>query len=158
MVVDVNKQNSSGRLRASDTRMKFGAIRQTVVVGASPFEVYQAYVDPKRHAAFTGMSATGTAKVGGRFTAGDGYISGKYIKLDPGKKIRQEWTTSEWPAGYPPSILELTLKPRGRGTELMMVHSHVPASQVGYYAEGWKEYYWKPLKKYFGKMSEPARK
>jgi len=60
-----------------------------------------------------------------------------------------EWTTTEWPAGYPPSILELTLKPKGKGTELTMVHSKVPAEQVDYYAEGWKEFYWAPMKKYF---------
>jgi hypothetical protein len=40
----------------------------------------------------------------------------------------------------------------------MMMHSNVPASQVEYYAGGWKEYYWKPLKEYFGKASKHARK
>jgi len=35
-----------------------------------------------------------------------------------------------------------------------MVHSKVPEEQVDYYAEGWKEYYWKPLQKYFAKKTE----
>jgi uncharacterized protein YndB with AHSA1/START domain len=130
--------------------LKFGVIEQTVLVAASPLEVYWAYVDPKKHAAFTGTPTTGTARVGGKFTAGDGYISAKYIELNPGKKVKHEWTTTEWPAGYPPSVLELRLKPKGKGTELTMIHSKVPADQVDYYAEGWKEFYWVPLKKYFG--------
>jgi len=138
--------------------MKFGIIRQTVVVGASPMEVYQAYVDPKKHATFTGTGVTGTPKVGGKFTAGDGYISGRYVMLEPGKRIKHEWSTTEWPAGYPPSVLELTLKPKGMGTELTMVHSKVPAAQVEYYTKGWTEFYWGPLKKYFGKASRPAEK
>ena len=131
--------------------MKFGTIKQTVTIEATPLEVYEAYVDPKKHAAFTGQSATGAPKVGGKFTAGDGYITGKYLALEKGKRILHEWTTTEWPEGYPVSTLELTLKAKGKKTELTMVHSKVPEEQVDYYAEGWKEYYWKPLQKYFAK-------
>jgi activator of HSP90 ATPase len=131
--------------------MKFGEIKQIVMIDASPAEVYEAYVDPKKHGAFTGQSATGSPKVGGTFTAGDGYISGKYLELEKGKKILHEWTTTEWPAGYPPSLLELRLKAKGKKTELTMLHTKVPEEQVEYYAEGWKEFYWTPLKKYFAK-------
>jgi len=140
------------------TAAKFGVIKQAVVLDASPSEVYETYVDPRKHAAFTGTAATGTPRVGEKFTAGDGYITGKYIELEPGKRILHEWTTTEWPAGYPPSILELVLKPKGAKTELIMVHSKVPAEQADYYAKGWEEYYWEPLKKYFEKASQPAGK
>ena len=131
--------------------LKFETIRQTALIDASPAEVYEAYVNPKKHSAFTGQEATGTPRAGSRFTAGDGYIMGKYVKLEKGKKIVQEWTTTEWPEGYPPSLLELTVKAKGKKTELTMVHSKVPEGQGDYYAGGWKEYYWEPLKKYFAK-------
>ncbi|HEY6283113.1 MAG TPA: SRPBCC domain-containing protein [Nitrososphaerales archaeon] len=131
--------------------MKFEVIKQVAIIDASPVEVYGAYVDPKRHAAFTGDSATGTAKVGRRFAAGNGYISGKYLKLEKGKRILHEWTTTEWPEGYPPSLVELILKPKGKKTELTMIHSKVPAEQAADYDQGWKDYYWEPMKKYFKK-------
>ncbi len=131
--------------------VKFETIKQTVVIDATPAEVYEAYVDPKMHAAFTGSAATGTPKVGGRFRTWDGYSSGKYLKLEKGKRIIHEWTTTEWPEGYPPSIVELTLKAKGRKTELTMVHSRAPAEQTESYAQGWRDYYWEPLKKYFEK-------
>ncbi len=131
--------------------MRFEVIKQTVLIDASPIEVYEAYVDPKKHADFTGSPATGSPKVGGMFTAWDGYISGKYIELEKGKKIVHEWKTTEWPQGYPPSIVELTFKRKGTKTELTMVHSKAPAEQAQSYAEGWKEFYWEPLKKYFTK-------
>jgi len=129
--------------------LKFATIKQTALIDASPLEVYEAYVDPKKHSAFTGQAATGTPRVGGRFTAGDGYIKGKYLELEKGKRILHEWKTTEWPEGYPPSLLELTLKAKGKKTELTMVHSKVPEEQADYYAEGWKEFYWDPLKEYF---------
>lgn len=114
-------------------------------------EVYEAYVDPKKHAAFTGQSATGNPRVGGKFTASDGYISAEYTELVKGKKIVHWWTTTEWPEGYPPSKLELRLRSKGKKTELTMIHSEVPAEQADRYAEGWQEYYWEPLKKYLAK-------
>jgi len=131
--------------------MKFEEIKQVTIIDASPVEVYDAYVDPKKHAAFTGDSATGTAKVGGKFAAGNGYISGKYLKLEKGKRILHEWTTTEWPKGYPPSLVELILKPKGKRTELTMIHSKVPAEQAADYDQGWKDFYWEPMKKYFEK-------
>ncbi|HEY6283661.1 MAG TPA: hypothetical protein VIW22_07030, partial [Nitrososphaerales archaeon] len=66
--------------------MKFEVIKQVAIIDASPVEVYESYVDPKKHAAFTGDSATGTARVGEKFAAGNGYISGKYLKLERGKR------------------------------------------------------------------------
>ncbi len=39
--------------------MKFTVIRQKAVLDASPEEVYEAYVNPKKHAEFTGSAATG---------------------------------------------------------------------------------------------------
>jgi uncharacterized protein YndB with AHSA1/START domain len=131
--------------------MKFEVIKQVAIIDASPVEVYEAYVDPKKHAAFTGDSATGTAKVGGKFAAGNGYISAKYLDLEKGKRILHEWTTTEWPKGYPPSLVELILKPKGKKTELTMIHSKVPAEQAADYDQGWKDYYWEPMKKYFKK-------
>ena len=126
-------------------------IRQKAKVPAEPTEVYEAFVDAKKHSAFTGSKATGDGRVGSKFTAWDGYISGKNIELEPGKRIVQEWVTSEWPEDFPPSRLELTFKKVKGGTEISMVHSDVPVEQAGELKEGWTEFYWKPLKDYFKK-------
>lgn len=131
--------------------MEKKTIRQKVVVSATPIEVYQAFMDAKKHSAFTGSKATCDAKVGGKFTASDGYISGKNLELEEGKRIVQEWVTTEWPENYPPSRLELSFKKVKGGTELSMVHSDVPAEQAEDLKEGWTEFYWKPLKDYFKK-------
>jgi activator of HSP90 ATPase len=130
--------------------LKFGTIRQRVTIDASPQEVYDAYVNEKKHSEFTGSTASGTARKGAKFEAWDGYITGKFLELEKGKRVVQEWKTSEWPAGYPPSMLELKFRGRRGKTELTMIHSKVPAEQVKKYSEGWVESYWDPLKEYFG--------
>ena len=124
-------------------------IEQTVVVQGSPDQVYEAFMDAKKHTKFTGSKATSDPVVGGEFTAWDGYISGKNLELKKGRLIVQEWINTDWPEGYPTSRFELTLKKVPEGTEIHMVHSKIPASQAEELKEGWTEFYWEPLKKYF---------
>lgn len=133
--------------------LRFGVIRQKVLLDASPEEVYEALLDPRKHAEFTGSPARGSKRVGGRFAAWDGYIHGKVLELRKGKKIVQEWSTSDWPPEYPPSILTLTLRSKGTKTELTMVHSKVPKEQVEKYSDGWVSSYWDPLRDYFSKKN-----
>ena len=130
-------------------KAKTKTLRQKQYIPAAPEEVFQALINPKLHAAFTGAKATGTARVGGKFTAWDGFISGKHLKLQPGKYIQQEWSTSIWPEAAPPSILEFRLNKKKDGTELTMVQSGVPLEQAERYRKGWGKSYWNPMKGYF---------
>ncbi len=132
-------------------KMKVANIKEKVIVPAEPNEVYEAFMDPRKHSEFTGSKATCDQRVGGEFTAWDGYISGKNLELEKGKRIVQEWVTTEWPDGYSPSRLELTFKKVKGGTEISMVHSNVPAKQVNDIREGWFDFYFEPLKEYFKK-------
>ena len=126
-------------------------IEQKVIIPATPLEVYDALMDPVKHSDFTGDSASGSSEVGGEFVASSGYITAKNLELEKGKRIVQEWSTSEWPEGYPPSRLEITLKKVEGGTKLTMVQTKVPSEQADSYDDGWHEFYWQPMVKYFEK-------
>ena len=134
--------------------MKKETIRQKITVSAKLIEVYRVFIDAKKLSEFTGSKATGEGKVGEKFTAWNGYIFGKFLELEEGKRIVQEWVTTEWPEGYPPSRFELTLREVKGGTEVTMIHSDVPAEQAEDVKEGWNEFYWKPLRSYFKKLHE----
>ncbi len=110
--------------------LKTGTIRQKILISSvKPEEVYDALVDPRKHSTFTGSKATMNPRRGGKFTAWDSYISGKNLELVKGKRIVQEWRTSEWPEDYPSSILQFTFKSVPGGTEITMVHSKVPQAK-----------------------------
>ncbi len=79
--------------------LKFGIIEQTVHFEASPADVFDALLNSGIHTEFTGSPATTSRRTGARFTAWDGYISGKNIQLVKNAKIVQEWKTAEWPQG-----------------------------------------------------------
>jgi activator of HSP90 ATPase len=119
--------------------------------GVEPLELYDAMINARKHAAFTGAKANSVVRVGGSFSAWDGYIRGRHLELEPPRRIVQEWQTSEWPSAYPPSRLEWKFQPKRGGTEMTLIHSEVPPSQAASYRQGWIDYYWNPLKAYFAR-------
>lgn len=71
------------------------------------------------------------------------------MELVRGRRIVQQWQTSEWPDGCPASRLVWTFEPKDEGTQVTLVHADVPESQAESYRQGWVDYYWTPLKEYF---------
>ena len=125
--------------------------RQTVRIGASPHEVYEALMDSQRHGAFTGSPAKITRRVGGTFSVFDGWATGKILELRKDARIIQTWRSDDFADGDPDSKVTFTLTKRGRGTALTLVHSHVPDDQYRDVKRGWVEFYWTPLKAYLEK-------
>jgi activator of HSP90 ATPase len=119
--------------------------------GVEPAEIYAALLSGPKHTRMTGGKATGSTKVGGRFTAWDGYITGRNVELEEGRRIAQEWHTTQWPEGAPPSLLEWTFEAKKGGTKVTMKHSKVPSSQADSYEKGWQDYYFIPMKQYFAR-------
>lgn len=131
--------------------IKKSKIIDRIIIPATSQEVYNAFIDPKKHSEFTGSNATGKPNVGSNFSAWDGYITGKYLELEEGKKIIQNWITTDWPQDFPPSRLELIFNDLGNKTEIKMLHSDIPVTQEVDLRKGWIDFYWKPLKDYFEK-------
>lgn len=96
----------------------------------------------------TGSPASVSAQVGGEFDAWDGYIHGKNLELEPGKRIVQPWRTSEFSANEPDSRIEITLEPIGDHTKLTLRHTELP-HHGRQYEQGWVDAYFEPMKVYF---------
>jgi len=123
-------------------------IKQQVTFHASPKAVYDALMDGKQHAAFTGDGARISKKVGGRFQCYGTYIEGVNVELIAGERIVQAWRASDWPKGCY-SIATFALRPaKGGKTTLVFTQSGVPDSKHKSIAQGWKDYYWRPMKLY----------
>lgn len=135
--------------RRAPTAFEVATIVQEEIFDAAPMDVWEALVDPVKHAKFTGSTATGQAIEGGAFTAWDGYIAGRHERLVPGARIVQLWRTTEFPRTHPDSRLELELRPESENkTRLRLTHSGVPRDQAKSYEKGWVEHYWEPLREY----------
>lgn len=121
----------------------------STVLPATPKQIYDAWLSSKGHTEMTDGEAKGNAKVGSVFTAWDGYIEGKNLELEPGKRIVQSWRTSEFPDDADDSHLEIILEEVSDGTKITLNHTNIPKGQGKQYKQGWHDHYFEPMKEYF---------
>lgn len=131
--------------------MPLDSLSLSTFLPAPPAQVWSAWVDGDQHAAMTGAGATGDARVGGAFTAWDGYIEGTNLVLESPTRIVQAWRTSQFAPTDADSRLEIHLAPEGDGTRLTLVHSGIPAGQGQSYEGGWEEHYFQPMRAFFAR-------
>jgi uncharacterized protein YndB with AHSA1/START domain len=106
------------------------------IIPAPPELLYECWIDADNHSAMTGASASSDPKLGGGFTAREGYIEGTHLELEPFTHILD-------------SLLEIVLEPSNGGTLLTINHSELPDGQGDSYKLGWAESYFDPMTTYF---------
>lgn len=115
-----------------------------------PERLYNAWLDGDGHGDMTGAGASSDPKVGGRFTAWDGYISGVHLELEPYYRIVQAWRTLEFDDHVPDSRLEVRIESVQGGSRLTLRHSEIPQGQGPAYYQGWQDHYFAPMRAWLG--------
>ena len=130
--------------------MKNTTYQQEIRFNVPPIRVYEALMEQEQHAAFTGSEVTIEDSEGSEFSVFDGYITGRNLKLIPGKLIHQTWVAveEEWPEGHE-SEVTFEFFEEGEGTLLRFTHSEVPEELEDRLKKGWDEYYWEAMEVYF---------
>ena len=119
-------------------------------MNAKAEKIYKAWLSTEGHAAITGSPAKVDGSVDGDFSAWDGYISGMFLELEPNRRILQAWRTAEFPSEAEDSIVEILLEEEHNKTKLTLKHTNIPKGQTDNYKTGWEDFYFKPMRKYFG--------
>jgi activator of HSP90 ATPase len=122
-------------------------LRQNVTFKASPKAIYDALFDPKLHAKFTGRPAKIEQRQGGAFTHWGGLLTGHVMQFVPPRRIVLAWRHTGWPKGHY-SIVWIELKKAHNGTRLTLEQYGIPSYDFSHISEGWKEFYWSPLKSF----------
>ncbi len=128
------------------------SILVTAVIPAPKERIYKSWLSSREHGKFTGGEARISPKKGGKFTAWDGYISGTNIELEPFDRIVQAWRTTEFSKDDPDSLIEIIFEEQKGKTKITLKHTNIPAGQGSGYKKGWKDFYFSPMKEYFGKQ------
>lgn len=138
--------NLKYKIMAKDLKLK-------ATLNASPETVYHAWLNSGEHTKMTGNKAVCSDKEGAKYSAWDQYITGKNLELKSGEKIVQTWRSTDFAGEDADSQIEVHLKKAPGGCLLTLIHTGIPDNQPDY-EEGWREYYFKPMKEYFGKKKE----
>jgi len=121
------------------------------VIPASPQQIYDAWLDGRAHAAMTGgQPARISAQTGVDFAVWNGYITGRNLTLEPGRRIVQSWRTTKFTKADADSRIEVLLEPVAGGTKVTVRHTNVPDGHTSYRDGGWQKSYFEPMKRYFG--------
>ena len=115
---------------------------------ASPQRVYEALLESKLFAAFSGAPAEIDPKAGGAFSLFAGQIAGRNVELVPNQRIVQAWRPTHWDPGIY-SIVKFELKPRDTESTLVLDHTGFPEGLYEHLDEGWRMHYLDTLHKYF---------
>jgi activator of HSP90 ATPase len=138
----MNERTSTG---ADTTRT---SLHQEIAIQAGPERIYEALLDSKRFAAFTGMRAEIGPQPGGAFVMFGGLIEGRNVELVPNRRIVQAWRPASWDPGVY-SIVRFELTAHTSGTVVVLDHTGFPEGKFAGLDSGWHERYWEPLKKFF---------
>ncbi len=128
------------------------SLKMSVLLDELPETIYNAWLSSEKHSEFTGGEAIIDPQVNGKFTAWDGYIEGTTLELQPYSKIVQAWRTTEFPENSRDSKLELDFELVGTQTKLILIQSEIPEGQAEEYKQGWIDYYFEPMQKYFSSV------
>ncbi len=126
-------------------------IHQRVTLPAPAESLYDMYLDPRVHEAFTGSPVTINSKPGSEFQAFGDMLSGRMLYTVPRRLIVQSWRAKDWKPEDLDSILVLTFWPEGNSGRIELVHVNVADQDFQGVNEGWEKYYWKPWREYLQK-------
>jgi activator of HSP90 ATPase len=126
-------------------------VKQSVTLPASSKVLYSMYLNPRTHGAFTGGKVSISAKSGSKFGAFGGALSGRMLQTIPGRLIVQAWRSTAFKKSDADSTLILRFTPKGRNGRIDLVHVNVPDHDFQGVNKGWKQYYWKPWRKYLAR-------
>ena len=115
---------------------------------APPDRLFDMYLDPGEHAAFTGAPVTITPRPGAPFCAFNGMLTGAILHLEPKRLIVQTWRSVNFPAGALDSVLVLSFWPEAGGSRIELVQVNVPEEDFAGVSHGWERYYWTPWRAY----------
>ena len=107
-------------------------------------KVWDALVNPKTIEKWGGGPAVMEDKIGFEFSLWGGDVYGKNIEVERYKKLVQEWYGGEWNR---PSIVTISLNADGHCTEVLLEQKDIPLEEIKEINEGWRDYYFEPLKK-----------
>jgi uncharacterized protein YndB with AHSA1/START domain len=114
-------------------------------INARPATVFSFFTDPARWLRWQGVDADIDATLGGEFrinVLGDGYASGRFLEIDPPRRIVLSWGWEMAGNPVPPgsSIVEIELEPDGDATVVRLSHRRLPPEVTDQHRTAWVHY------------------
>jgi activator of HSP90 ATPase len=124
------------------------SIQLAASLPAAPDRLYDMYLDPVQHAAFTGAPVTISAIAGAPFNAFNGVLTGTMLQVVPKRLIVQSWRSPYWGPNDLDSTLILNFLPEKDGGRIELTQVNVVDNDFAGVSQGWEKFYWTPWRAY----------
>ena len=108
------------------------------IIPAQPEEIYKAITTEITTRLWTGDLAEVNAIEGGEFSLWDGSITGKFLELDPYRKIVQQWYFGDQ---QEESIVTIKFHEHKKGTSFEVNQINIPDEAYDDLVDGWDNEY-----------------
>ncbi len=115
---------------------------------ASPDRLFDMYLDPVEHSAFTGSPVAISAEPGAAFRAFNDVLTGTILQIVPKRLIVQSWRSPNWGPADLDSTLILTFLPEGDAGRIELTQVNVVDTDFAGVSQGWEKFYWTPWRAY----------
>ena len=119
--------------------MKVKKLKQELIIKTTSYDLYEAFMDAKKHALFTGASAVISRAINGSFISYNEEIFGVNIDLIQDRKILQNWRMKDWPEGHHAMLL-IGIKEVKGGIKLSIVQKGIPSEHYEKVMQTWNEF------------------
>lgn len=114
-------------------------------IDAAPETVFSFFCDRSRWLSWQGVMAEIDPRPGGTFrmnVRGDGYATGRFVVVEPHRRIVLTWGWENEALGVPPgsSTVEVTFEADRGGTLVRLTHAGLPPMALDPHREGWGHY------------------
>ena len=123
-------------------------IQLAVSLPAPPERLFDMYLNPVEHSAFTGSPVTISAQPGAEFRAFNDVLAGTILQVVPKRLIVQSWRSPHWGASDLDSTLILTFFPEADGGRIELTQVNVVDTDFAGVSSGWEKFYWTPWRAY----------
>jgi len=129
-----------------------------------PQHIYEALTDQRLVSVYTQSPAVIDAKEGGSFSLFGGSVTGKFIALEPGKKIVESWRfNNEWePDHFSTVTIKISMQSYGI-TRLELVQENIPVYDKYLNRDvpekvknGWERFFWERIRGVMGYGKAPV--
>lgn len=131
------------------------SIYRTVVLPAPASRLFDMYMDPEIHGAFTGAPAKVSDEPGSAFEAFGGLLLGTMLQTVKPRLIVQSWRSVNFAEDDPDSTLIINFTPLEDGEgQIDLVHLDVPESDYQGVSGGWESRYFTPWLEYLQSQAQ----
>lgn len=127
-------------------------LEHKIELDCPPLKAFDAWLDSNTHSQMIDGQAVIDPTIGGKFSIWEESVTGKTTLVDrQNMKIEQDWIYDykDWPKDKP-SHISLAFEPTREGRTIVhFMQCCIPAQHLAEIEDGWKKYYWQPMREYF---------